>query len=91
MQVLQTERLSLRRLTLDDAPFIFKLVNEPAWLRFIGDKNVRNLEDAREYLRAGPFDMYARLGFGLFLVELKDVYAGSVDTSGGSARKAGFV
>ena len=72
MQVLQTDRLTLRRLTLDDAPFVLQLVNEPSWLRFIGDKNVRNLDDARHYLRSGPLDMYARLGFGLFLVELKD-------------------
>jgi RimJ/RimL family protein N-acetyltransferase len=72
MRVLETERLALRRLTLDDAAYIFKLVNEPSWLRFIGDKNVRNLEDARNYLRTGPLDMYERFGFGMFLVELKD-------------------
>lgn len=72
MRVLETDRLALRRLTLDDADFIYRLVNEPAWLRFIGDKNVRTLEDARHYLRTGPLDMYARFGFGMFLVELKD-------------------
>jgi RimJ/RimL family protein N-acetyltransferase len=72
MQVLATERLLLRRLDLDDAAFILKLVNEPSWLRFIGDKGVRDLDGARDYLRSGPLDMYSRLGFGLFLVELKD-------------------
>ena len=72
MRVLETERLVLRRLTLDDAPFIFKLVNEPSWLRFIGDKGVRNLDDARHYLQSGPLDMYSRFGFGMFLVELKE-------------------
>ena len=71
MRVLETERLALRRLTLDDAEFIFRLVNEPSWLRFIGDKNVRNLDDARNYLRTGPLDMYERFGFGMFLVERK--------------------
>lgn len=71
MRVLETERLVLRRLTLDDAEFIFRLVNEPAWLRYIGDKHVRNLDDARNYLRTGPLDMYDRLGFGMFLCELK--------------------
>jgi [ribosomal protein S5]-alanine N-acetyltransferase len=68
MLILQTDRLTLRRLTEEDAPFILRLVNEPAWLRFIGDKGVRNLEDARRYLREGPLDMYARYGFGLYLV-----------------------
>ena len=72
MRVLQTERLSLRWLTLEDAPFVFELVNEPSWLHFIGDKNVRNLEDARHYLRTGPLDMYSRLGFGMFMLELTD-------------------
>lgn len=68
-QVMRTERLGLRRLDLDDAPFILELVNEPDWLRFIGDKGVSSLEDAEHYLHAGPLDMYARFGFGLYLVE----------------------
>ena len=67
--VLATERLVLRRLTEADAPFILVLLNDPAWLEFIGDKGVRTQEDARNYLRNGPIAMYAREGFGLFLVE----------------------
>jgi hypothetical protein len=46
MMVLESDRLRLRHLTLDDAPFILELVNEPSWLRFIGDRGVRTLEDA---------------------------------------------
>jgi RimJ/RimL family protein N-acetyltransferase len=72
MRILETERLVLRRLTPNDAAFILELLNDPAWLRFIGDKDVRTLEDARAYIRGGPMDMYARLDFGLYLVELKD-------------------
>lgn len=72
MLVLETERLVLRRLTLDDAEFIFRLVNDPSWLRFIGDKDVHNLDDARRYLRDGPLDMYQRFGFGMFRVEVKE-------------------
>jgi RimJ/RimL family protein N-acetyltransferase len=71
MKVLETDRLIIRRLTVEDAAFIFELVNDPAWLRFIGDRGVRSLEDARNYILKGPVDMYARLGFGLYLVELK--------------------
>ena len=48
--VLETERLVLRPLTLDDAPFVLELLNDPDWLRFIGDKGVRTLEDARHYI-----------------------------------------
>lgn len=71
MNNLETERLILRELVPDDAAFIFELVNDPAWLRFIGDRGVRNLEDARAYIQNGPMAMYAREGFGLWLVTLK--------------------
>ncbi|SET97795.1 GNAT family N-acetyltransferase [Stigmatella erecta] len=72
MKVLETDRLLLRRLSMEDAEFILKLVNEPSWLRFIGDKGVRNLDDARNYLLKGPLAMYSRFGFGLYHVALKD-------------------
>ncbi len=71
MTPLETDRLILRELTLEDAAFILELVNDPAWLRFIGDKGVRTIIDAQAYILAGPMAMYRRLGFGLWLVELK--------------------
>src|SRR5436190_17827308 len=71
MSSLETDRLRLRRLTLDDAPFILRLVNEPAWLQFIGDKGVRDLDGACRYLRKGPLELYERFGFGPLAVELK--------------------
>jgi RimJ/RimL family protein N-acetyltransferase len=67
---LTTLRLTLRRFTEDDAPFILELLNDPDWLRFIGDKSVQTLDDARRYLRDGPMTMYARFGLGLLCVEL---------------------
>ena len=72
MTVLETERLSLRRFTVDDAGFILTLLNEPAFLRYIGDKKVRNLDDARQYILNGPVASYERHGFGLNCVELRD-------------------
>jgi RimJ/RimL family protein N-acetyltransferase len=70
--VLETERLILRQLSSDDAEFIFELVNDPSWLRYIGDKGVRNLDDARQYILNGPVESYERNGFGLYLVALKE-------------------
>jgi RimJ/RimL family protein N-acetyltransferase len=67
--ILETNRLLIRRLDADDAAFILRLVTDPAWLRFIGDKGIRTLEDAREYIQNGPVTMNRRLGFGLYLVE----------------------
>jgi len=72
LKVIETERLILRWLGTDDAAFIFRLVNEPSWLKYIGDKGVRTLQDAENYIRSGPVEMYGRLGFGLYLVELKN-------------------
>lgn len=72
LAVLETTRLMLRRLEPADAPFIFELVNDPDWLRFIGDRQVRSLEDAEAYILNGPVEMYRRLGFGLYLVALKE-------------------
>ncbi len=70
MSELTTPRLTLRRFTENDAPFILELLNDPDWLRFIGDKSVQTLDDARRYLRDGPITMYARLDLGLLCVEL---------------------
>lgn len=72
MTVHETERLLLRKITADDAEFILTLLNEPAFLRYIGDKKVRNVEDARGYILSGPVASYERYGFGLLLVELRD-------------------
>ena len=69
---IETERLILRPLTEGDAGFIFKLVNDPSFIQNIGDRNVRTLEDAKRYITNGPVTSYARNGFGLYLVELKD-------------------
>ena len=72
MKVLETERLTLRRFTTEDAAFVLELVNDPAWLEHIGDRNVRTLEDARSYLEKGTLAMYERMGFGMYVVTLKD-------------------
>lgn len=70
-RVLETDRLALRHMTLDDAPFILQLVNEPSFLRYIGDKGVRDLDDAKGYIETGPLRSYDEFGFGLLLVALQ--------------------
>ena len=72
MVVFETDRLVLRRLTVDDSSFILRLLNEPSFLQHIGDRGVRNLADAQQYILSGPIASYERHGFGLFLVQLKD-------------------
>jgi len=70
--VIECKRLSLSEIGLDDAPFILELLNEAGFLRFIGDKGVRTLADAREYILQGPIDSYRKFGFGLYLATLRE-------------------
>ncbi len=72
MIVLETERLILRKLSTDDAEFVLELLNEPSFLRYIGDRGVRNLEEAKQYILNRLVTSYERNGFGLYLVELRE-------------------
>lgn len=71
MKILETNRLVLHRLNVEDAEFIFELFNEPSWIEFIGEKHIKNIGDAKNYILNGPMKMYVEQGFGLFLVKLK--------------------
>lgn len=71
MQIIDTNRLRIRWLDAGDAEFILELVNEPSWIRFIGDKGIRTREDAVRYIENGLVAMYERTGFGLYGVESK--------------------
>ncbi|MGH9802763.1 MAG: GNAT family N-acetyltransferase [Blastocatellia bacterium] len=70
--ILETTRVRLRKLSVEDAEFIFRLLNEPSFIQNIGDKGVRSLEDARLYILNGPVASYQKFGFGLWMIEIKD-------------------
>ena len=72
MKILETSRLILRQMTVDDAAFMLVLLNDPSWIRFIGDRGVRTLDEARNYILQGAMTNYPRLGYGFYLVELKE-------------------
>ena len=72
MVITITERLIIRELSVSDSPFILELVNTPTWLKFIGDRGVKNLDDAKSYLKKGPLKSYDDNGFGLYWVGLRD-------------------
>lgn len=71
MIIIETELLILKELTVEDAPFILSLLNEPSFILNIGDKGVRDIEGAEKYILNGPVDSYHKNGFGLYLVALK--------------------
>lgn len=72
IEVLRTERLILRHLTEDDTPFVLELLNEPSFIGNIGDRGVRDLEDARRYVTEGPGASYQKHGYGLWATVLRD-------------------
>jgi ribosomal-protein-alanine N-acetyltransferase len=70
--IADTTRLKLREFSKDDAPFLLELLNTPDWIKFIGDRNVRTIDAAREYASNRLISSYNRFGFGLYMVELKE-------------------
>lgn len=70
--ILETERLFLREITEDDAAFILELINAPKFHQYIGDRGVRTVEDARPYIAEKFTKNYDALGYGLYMVCLKD-------------------
>jgi RimJ/RimL family protein N-acetyltransferase len=70
--VLETERLTLRRMTPNDAPFMLATLNEPSFVQNVADRGVRTLEGAVDYIRTKIMPSYEQFGFGFYVVELKE-------------------
>ena len=72
MILIETPRLIIDRLQTGDSAFIFKLLNDPDWIRFIGDRHIHTDIDAQAYIENGPLKSYAQNGFGLYRVSIKE-------------------
>lgn len=72
MNIAATHRLIITGFTTGDAPFILELVNSPGWLEFIGDRGIRSIAGAKNYIKNGPLASYQKNGFGLYRVILKE-------------------
>lgn len=72
VKVLETARLILRHISIEDADFLLDLLNQPSFIANIGDRGVRTTADAQQYALRGPIASYEKNGFGLYLVELKE-------------------
>ena len=66
MEIMQTERLAFYQLTLADAPLMLRLLNEESFIQNIGDRGVRTLAQAEQYLQDGPLRSYEQHGFGMY-------------------------
>ena len=69
MQIMKTERLSLREFSLDDADIVLSLLNDPDYIANIGDRGIRDLQQARTYLLTGPIKSYRENNFGLYAIQ----------------------
>lgn len=67
-KIFETERLILRPTTKEDAEFIFQLLNSPKWLEFIGDRNIRTVEDAENFIDEKMLTQLYRLGFSNYTI-----------------------
>jgi RimJ/RimL family protein N-acetyltransferase len=72
LNVIETERLNLREMSEADAAFVLEVLNDPGFIRFVGDRGVRTVEEAARYVAERFAESYGRNGFGLWLVETKD-------------------
>ena len=72
MQSIETDRLILRRFTLDDAPAYQRLNSDPAVLRYTYDPPIETLEEARRILQEAPLADYANYGYGRVACVLKE-------------------
>ena len=72
MQIAETERLIVAKVSLQDAPFFLELTNSPHWLKYIGDRNVNSITDAELFLKNGILKSYRDFGFGFYKLILKE-------------------
>lgn len=60
----ETERLNIRPVTIEDAPFILELMNSPKWIQFIGDRHVKSIEAAENYIKENALTQLKTYGYG---------------------------
>lgn len=70
--LISSDELIISLITLEDAPFILKLLNEESYIKNIRDSEVRTIDEAKTFITKMYLDSYSRLGFGLYLVKTKD-------------------
>jgi ribosomal-protein-alanine N-acetyltransferase len=70
--ILETNRLILREADLSDNQFFYELLNSPKWLKYIGDRGIKTLKNAEDYINDKLINSYKSNGYGLYVYELKE-------------------
>lgn len=82
MQIAETNRLTLEKITVDDAPFLLELMNTPDWLKYNGDRHVRTVKQAKSHIRNNQLKCYETHGFGYYKILVKAENFKPIGTSG---------
>lgn len=82
MIIAETERLKISKFSIADAPFFLELVNCPNWIKYIGDRNTKTIEDAEKRIAEGHLKNYEIYGFGFYKLLLKEENNKPIGTCG---------
>lgn len=82
MPIAETDRLIISKFNLKDASFFLMLTNTPKWIKYIGNRNLKTVKDAEEYLKNGAIKSYSEFGFGFYKLQLKKDNLKSIGTCG---------
>ncbi|HLV38055.1 GNAT family N-acetyltransferase [Xanthomarina sp.] len=82
MLVAETHRLFITKFTENDAPFFLELANSPTWIKYIGDRGLKTISDAKNYLKEGTIKSYTEFGFGFYKLQLKAENGKPIGTCG---------
>lgn len=58
-----TQRLIIRPVTIEDAPFILELMNTPKWIKYIGERHVKTVKEAETYIQEKAFPQLEKHGY----------------------------
>jgi len=67
-QQFETTRLVLKPCSVEDAPFIYELMNTPKWIKYIGDRNINSIAVAKQYIIEKMKPQQDRLGYSNYTV-----------------------
>jgi [ribosomal protein S5]-alanine N-acetyltransferase len=69
--LLETYRLNISPVSVEDAPFIFNLLTSPSWIKYIGDRGLKTIADAEKVIQERYLKHFETHGFGVYTITLK--------------------
>ena len=69
--LMETERLRLRPVTVDDTALMLAVWNDPAFIENVSDRGIRTVEQARDAIKTGAQKLFEDYGYGPYCMSLK--------------------